>query len=45
MTADQFAHDITVLPKELSTKEVMALDPKNLIVPDEFNPTDPAPKS
>ena len=45
VTAEQFAHDITVLPKELSTKEVLALDPKDLIVPDEFNPTDPAPKS
>lgn len=45
VTADQFAHDITVLPKELSTKEVLALDPKDLIVPDEFNPTDPAPAS
>jgi len=45
VTAEQFAHDITVLPKELSTKEVLALNPKDLIVPDEFNPTDPAPSS
>lgn len=45
VTADQFAHDITVLPKELATEEVMALDPKDLIVSDEFNPTDPPPKS
>jgi ABC-type nitrate/sulfonate/bicarbonate transport system substrate-binding protein len=45
VTADQFAHDITVLPKELSTEQVEALDPKDLIVSDEFNPKDPAPKS
>jgi ABC-type nitrate/sulfonate/bicarbonate transport system substrate-binding protein len=45
VTADQFEHDISVLPKELLTDDVKKLDPKNLIVPDEFNPTDPAPKS
>jgi ABC-type nitrate/sulfonate/bicarbonate transport system substrate-binding protein len=45
VTADQFAHDITVLPAELATDDVAALDPKNLIVPDEFNPKDPGPKS
>lgn len=45
VTADQFAHDVTVLPAELTTDEVKALDPKDLIVSDEFNPKDPAPKS
>jgi ABC-type nitrate/sulfonate/bicarbonate transport system substrate-binding protein len=45
VTAEQFAHDITVLPAELATPDVRALDPKDLIVPDEFNPKDPAPKS
>ena len=45
VTAEQFEHDITVLPSELLTDDVKKLDPKTLIVPDEFNPTDPAPKS
>jgi ABC-type nitrate/sulfonate/bicarbonate transport system substrate-binding protein len=45
VTAEQFKHDISVLPKELATDAVMKLDPRDLIVPDEFNPTDPAPKS
>jgi ABC-type nitrate/sulfonate/bicarbonate transport system substrate-binding protein len=45
VTADQFVHDISVLPAELATADVKALDPKDLIVPDEFNPKDPAPKS
>jgi ABC-type nitrate/sulfonate/bicarbonate transport system substrate-binding protein len=45
VSADQFVHDITVLPEELATDDVKALDPKDLIVPDEFNPEDPSPKS
>lgn len=45
VTADQFRHDISVLPAELLTDDVKKLDPEDLIVSDEFNPTDPAPKS
>lgn len=45
VTAEQFAHDISVLPAELAAPEAAALDPTDLVVPDEFNPRDPAPKS
>ncbi|TDV56357.1 ABC transporter substrate-binding protein [Actinophytocola oryzae] len=41
VTADQFEHDISVLPEELLTDDVKKLDPKDLIVSDEFNPADP----
>lgn len=40
VTADDFAHDIAILPEASRTDEVEALNPEDLVVPSEFVPQD-----
>ena len=40
VTAEDFAHDIEILPQDSQTEEVQALNPEDLVVPAEFVPQD-----